>query len=103
MKAVIHVQAVPRQHGFRGGKRALHLVVHHPFVRQGIVRFRRLQGPAFLLENGSGNARKKYGVQIHVHKIVEILKVGAGHRITGLVRVGGRSGASLSAVPQKVP
>ena len=46
--------------------------------------------PAFLLQ-GEGVLSDKgieHGVQIHVHQILEVLVVAAGHRVDSLIRIG---------------
>ena len=77
-----------RQHGIRGGVHALHLVVDHALVTERAVGAVGLDVPAFLLEAFFVDAGEEHGVKVDVHEVVEVLKVGAGDRIAGLVREG---------------
>ena len=76
------------QHGIRGGVDPLHFVVDHALVAQGAFGAVGLDVPAFLLEAVFVDAGEEDSVKVDVDQIVEVLKVGAGHWIAGLVREG---------------
>ena len=91
------------QHAHRVGQRALHLVEHHAVIAQrahaqvlGValaalaLRQVQLVVPALLLKNGGlgVDGRVKHRVQVHVHQVVQILLVGGGDGVDGLVGVG---------------
>ena len=87
------------------GQRALHLVEHHAVIAQralaqareavtalalDALRQVQLVVPALLLKNGGFgiDGRVEHRVQIHVHQVVQILLVGGGNGVDGLVGVG---------------
>ena len=91
------------QHTHGVGQRALHLVEHHAVIAQralvqargaavalGVLRQVQLVVPALLLKNGGLgiDGRVEHRVQIHVHQVVQILLVGGGNGVDGLVGVG---------------
>ena len=96
------------QHAHGIGQRALHLVEHHAVVAQraraqvlgagvvgvalAVLALRQVQlvVPALLLKNGGlgVDGRVEHRVQVHVHQVVQILLVGGGNRVDGLVGVG---------------
>ena len=76
------------EQGVGRGIRALHLVEDHTFVGHVAVRGFELVVPALLLEGVLGQARVEDRVQVDVHEVVEVLHVGRGHGIAGLVRKG---------------
>ena len=77
-----------RQHGIRRGVHALHFVEDHAFVAERARRAVGFDVPAFLLEAVLVDAGEEHGVEVDVDEVVEILKVGAGDRVAGLVREG---------------
>ena len=91
------------QHTHGVGQRALHLVEHHAVIAQralaqaggaafalGALRQVQLVVPALLLKNGGLgiDGRVEHRVQVHVHQVVQILLVGGGNGVDGLVGVG---------------
>ena len=90
------------QHAHGIGQRALHLVEHHAVITQRAlvqargaavaVALRQVQFvvPALLLKNGGLgiDGRVEHRVQVHVHQVVQILLVGGGNGVDGLVGVG---------------
>ena len=91
------------QHAHGVGQRTLHLVEHHAVIAQralaqargaavdlGALRQVQLVVPALLLKNGGLgiDGRVEHRVQIHVHQVVQILLVGGGNGVDGLVGVG---------------
>ena len=93
------------QHAHGVGQRALHLVEHHAVIAQralaqargavaalalGALRQVQLVVPTLLLKNGGLgiDGRVEHRVQVHVHQVVQVLLVGGGNRIDGLVGVG---------------
>ena len=84
-----HIENFPVQHFLRGGKCPLHLIVNHAVVFQRAILCLQLVAPAFLAEDFflfiDGGI--EHGIQIHMHQILKILIVAAGHRIHGLVRI----------------
>ena len=96
------------QHAHRIGQRALHLVEHHAVIAQrartqvlgaGVIGVPlaalalwqvQLVVPALLLKNGrlGVNGRVEHRVQVHVHQVVQVLLVGGGNGVDGLVGVG---------------
>mmetsp|Transcript_48412 Transcript_48412/g.83155 ORF Transcript_48412/g.83155 Transcript_48412/m.83155 type:complete len:1015 (-) Transcript_48412:588-3632(-) len=83
---------------------ALHLVVHHALVGQRRLGALRLQVPPLLLEHQGvlHSAGKEHRVQVHVDQVVEVLRVLAGHRVAGAVRVGERVQEGLQGALQQV-
>ena len=93
IEAVGHVReqgllGVLGQHGVGRGVHALHLVVDHSLVAERAFGAVGLDVPAFLLEAFFVDAGEEHGVEVDVHEVVEVLKIGAGDRIAGLVREG---------------
>ena len=80
--------ALFRQHGIRRGIGPLHLIIDDPLVRPLAVGRLGLDVPALLPEDVLADAGMEDRIHIDVHQVVEILKVGAGHGIAGLVREG---------------
>ena len=91
------------QHAHGVGQRALHLVEHHAVIAQGALaqaggaavaldalRQVQLVMPALLLKNGGLgiDVRVEHRVQVHVHQVVQVLLVGGGNGVDGLVGVG---------------
>ena len=93
------------QHAHGVGKGALHLVEHHAVIAQralaqargaavvlalGALRQVQLVVPALLLKNGGLgiDGRVEHRVQVHVHQVVQVLLVGGGNGVDGLVGVG---------------
>ena len=90
------------QHAHGIGQHALHLVEHHAVITQRAlvqargaavaVALRQVQFvvPALLLKNGGLgiDGRVEHRVQVHVHQVVQILLVGGGNGVDGLVGVG---------------
>ncbi len=91
------------QHAHGVGQRTLHLVEHHAVIAQralaqargaalalGALRQVQLVVPALLLKNGwlGIDGRVEHRVQVHVHQVVQILLVGGGNGVDGLVGVG---------------
>ena len=92
------------QHAHGVGQRALHLVEHHAVITQralaqargaaalvlDALRQVQLVMPALLLKNGGlgVDGRVEHRVQVHVHQVVQILLVGGGNGVDGLVGVG---------------
>ena len=93
------------QHAHGVGQRALHLVEHHAVIAQralaqargavaalalGALRQVQLVVPAFLFKNGGLgiDGRVEHRVQVHVHQVVQVLLVGGGNGVDGLVGVG---------------
>ena len=93
------------QHAHGVGQRTLHLVEHHAVIAQralaqargaalalalDALRQVQLVVPAFLLKNGGlgVDRRVEHRVQVHVHQVVQILLVGGGNGVDGLVGVG---------------
>ena len=93
------------QHAHGVGQRALHLVEHYAVIAQcalaqargavvalalGALRQVQLVVPALLLKNGGLgiDGRVEHRVQVHVHKVVQVLLVGGGNGVDGLVGVG---------------
>ena len=90
------------QHAHGVGQRALHLVEHHAVITQRAlvqargaavaVALRQVQFvvPALLLKNGGLgiDGRVEHRVQVHVHQVVQVLFVGGGNGVDGLVGVG---------------
>ena len=70
------------------GIRALHLVEHNALVGQRLVHSLYIKVPALLLQRVPGQAREEHGVQVDINKVVEVLHIGAGHGVAGLVREG---------------
>ena len=89
------------QHAHGVGQRALHLVEHYAVIAQcalaqagGAVaafalRQVQLVVPALLLKNGGLgiDGRVEHRVQVHVHQVVQVLLVGGGDGVDGLVGV----------------
>ena len=81
------------QHAFGVGQRALHLVEYHAVVAQALGRARlgvhvvELVVPALLLEHRALaiDRRVQHGVHVHVGQVFEVLVVGAGHGVHGLI------------------
>ena len=93
------------QHAHGVGQCALHLVEHHAVIAQralaqaggaavalalDTLRQVQLVVPALLLKNGGLgiDGRVEHRVQVHVHQVVQILLVGGGDGVDGLVGVG---------------
>ena len=93
------------QHTHGVGQRTLHLVEHHAVIAQralaqargaavalalDALRQVQLVVPALLLKNGGLgiDGRVEHRVQVHVHQVVQILLVGGGNGVDGLVGVG---------------
>lgn len=93
------------QHAHGVGQRALHLVEHHAVIVQralaqargavaalalDALRQVQLVVPALLLKNGGLgiDGRVEHRVQVHVHQVVQVLLVGGGNGVDGLVGVG---------------
>ena len=93
------------QHAHGVGQRTLHLVEHHAVIAQralaqtrgaavaiAVLALRQVQlvVPALLLKNGGLgiDGRVEHCVQVHVHQVVQILLVGGGNGVDGLVGVG---------------
>ena len=93
------------KHAHGVGQRALHLVEHHAVIAQralaqargavavlalGALRQVQLVMPALLLKNGGFgiDGRVEHRVQVHVHQVVQVLLVGGGNGVDGLVGVG---------------
>ena len=74
------------QHGIGRGINPLHFIEDHTLVAERPVDAVRLDVPAFLPKAVLRDAREKDRIEIHVDQIVEILKIGAGYGIAGLVR-----------------
>ena len=76
--------------GFRRRQGSLHFVVYNAVVSQRCVLAFQFIVPAFLHENlGILQAvRIEYGIQVHIHKVVEIHIIPAGDEIHGLVGPG---------------
>ena len=72
--------------GVRGGIDTFHLVEDNALVLPGPVRAVGLDMPSFLTEAVFRNEGMEDGVHIDVDEVVEILQIGAGHGIAGLVR-----------------
>ena len=83
------------------GEGAPHLVVDHAVVGErglgGVLPtlaralgLAQLVVPALLLEDARAvvDGRVQHRVQVHVHEVLEVLVVGGGHRVHGLVREG---------------
>ena len=76
------------------GERTLHLVEDHPVVGEACVCALSLdlQVPALLLEDArapvDGGVQDR--VQVDAHEVLEVRRVGGGHRVHGLVREGQR-------------
>ena len=79
-----------RQNIVRRRERPLHLVVDDAVHRDGAVRVLRFVVPALLAEYILLfiDIGIEHRVQIHVHQILEIRVIAAGHRIHRLVRIG---------------
>lgn len=93
VQAVEHVRedgllALFGQHGIGRGVGALHLIVDHALVGPGAPGVLGLHVPAFLTEDVLADAGMEDGVDVDVDEVVEVLQVGAGHGIAGLVREG---------------
>ena len=75
------------EHGIGRGVDALHFIEDHAAADQlaAVIPFKM---PAFLEEDGPGDAGKKHGVKIDVNQIIEVAQVGGGHRVAGFVGVG---------------
>ena len=91
--AVVRIQKlldIPVQNALRGGINPLHLIVHHPVDGQGGVLILHLVVPSLLEEDLFllVDVGVEHRVHIHVHQVLEILLVAAGHGIHGLVRIG---------------
>ena len=111
--ALVRIGGVGIEHGVDGvvqhahgvGQRALHLVEHYAVIAQralaqargaaavlalGALRQVQLVMPALLLKNGGlgVDGRVEHRVQVHVHQVVQILLVGGGNGVDGLVGVG---------------
>ena len=84
------VHDLPLQHVIRRGKGTLHLVIYHAVDLQFFLVTFQLVMPAFLTENGFIfiNIGVKYGIQIDMHQVLEILVIAACHGVYGLVRIG---------------
>ena len=84
------VHDLPLQHIIRRRKCSLHLVINDTVDLQFFLVTFQLIMPAFLPENGFIfiNIRVKYGIQIDMHQVLEILVIAACHRVYGLVRIG---------------
>ena len=84
------VHDLPLQHIIRRRKCSLHLIVDHAVDLQLFLVTFELIMPAFLPENGFVfiNIRVKYGIQIDMHQVLEILVITACHRVYGLIRIG---------------
>ena len=93
------------QHAHGVGQCALHLIEHHAVIAQralaqargaavalalDALRQVQLVVPALLLKNGGLgiDGRVEHRVQVHVHQVVQILLVGGGNGVDGLVGVG---------------
>ena len=96
------------QHAHGVGQRALHLVEHHAVIAQrarvqvlgagltgvalAVLALRQVQlvVPAFLLKNGrlGVDGRVEHRVQVHIHQVVQILLIGGGDGVDGLIGVG---------------
>ncbi len=78
------------QIGIRGRIYAFHLIVDNAIVLQKVIGILQFVMPAFLLQGKFIfiDKRIKYRVQIHVHQVVKIFIVAAGHRVDRLVRIG---------------
>ena len=71
------------------GGSALHLVEHDAVVCEGVV-VGHLEMPTLLLKDAWPlvDGRMQDGVQVHVHEVLEVGRVGRGDRVHGLVRKG---------------
>ena len=93
------------QHAHGVGQRTLHLVEHHAVIAQralaqaggvavalalGALRQVQFVVPALLLKNSrlGVDGRVEHRVQVHVHQVVQVLLVGGGNGVDGLVGVG---------------
>ena len=84
------------QHAHGVGERALHLVEHHAVVAERALgkrlafRYVELVVPPLLLEDGAlrVDGRVEHRVHIDVHEVEQVLLVGGGNGVDGLVRVG---------------
>ncbi len=81
------VQAVAGKHRVRRGKGPFHLIVNDTFIGKATL-FTRIKVPALLLENFFRDTRKKNRVQVYVRQVSEVLEIGAGHGVAGLIRIG---------------
>ena len=83
------VHDLPLKHIIRRRKCSLHLIVDHTVDLQFFLVTFQLIMPAFLPENGFVfiNIRVKYGIQIDMHQVMEILVIAACHRVYGLIRI----------------
>ena len=80
---------MPLQHALWGGESPFHLIIHHAVIRQLPVLFLQLIVPP-LLHKDLGfpvNVWVQHRVQIDMHQVLEILVIGAGHRVHRLVRI----------------
>ena len=82
------VLALLGEAGVGRGVDALHLVVDHALVGPGAVGGVGFDVPAFLAEAVLGDARVEDGVEVDVDEVVEVLQIGAGHGVAGLVGEG---------------
>ena len=80
------------EHVVRRGQRAFHLVVDNAVHCDRAVRVVRLIMPALLAKNVLFlvDIGIEHRVQIHVHQVLEVGIVAAGHGIHGLIRIGHR-------------
>ena len=77
------------QIGIRRRIHAFHLIVDNTVVLQRIIGIFQFVMPSFLLQGKFVfiNQRIKHRIQIHIHQIVKIFVVAAGHRVHGLIRI----------------
>ncbi len=83
------IHDLPFQHIIRRRISPLHLTVHNTVNMQGIPGILHLIMPAFLFENFLFmiNVGVQHRIQIHIHQILEVFIITAGHRIHRLVRI----------------
>ena len=75
------------QHGIRGGIDSFHFIEDHTLVAPAAFLI-HVDMPPFLTQHVLVDAGMEHGVDIDVHKIIEIPQIGAGYGVTGLVRKG---------------
>src|SRR5690349_11714277 len=65
---------------------SLHLIEDHALVTERRTRLFEFDGPAFLVQGVRLKERVEDDVKVDIDKVIEVLEIGAGDRITGLVR-----------------
>ncbi len=84
-----HVPRIAIQDALRGGKRALHLIIHHAVVRHRAVLGLQLIVPALLQKDLFFliDSRVQHRVHVDIHQVLEVFVIAARHGVHGLIRI----------------